>query len=82
MINRTKKKLSFLIFILFLFAAAAQNNGNLISGADLVTIKNNIKDKNAQIQTLICPFVQTKKMAVLKENDVSKGIMYFVKSNQ
>jgi outer membrane lipoprotein-sorting protein len=71
-----------LTFILFLFTTAAQNNGNPISGTDLITIKNNIKDKNAQIQTLICPFVQTKKMAVLKENDVSKGIMYFVKSNR
>jgi outer membrane lipoprotein-sorting protein len=69
-------------FILFLFTIVAQNNFNPVSGADLITIKNSIRDKNAQIQTLICPFVQTKKMAVLKENDLSKGIMYFVKANK
>jgi outer membrane lipoprotein-sorting protein len=60
---------------------SAQTDFKPIAEPELSAVKNNIKAKNAEIQTLICPFVQTKKMAVLKENAVTKGEMTFQKPN-
>ena len=77
-----KKTLFILILIIFSIAASAQTDFKPIAEPELGVIKNSIKAKNAEIETLICPFVQTKKMAVLKENAVTKGIMYFQKSNK
>jgi outer membrane lipoprotein carrier protein len=71
-----------LTFILFLFTTDAQNDFKPVSESELIIIKNNIKNKNTQIQTLICPFVQTKKMAVLKEDNVMSGMMYYKRPNQ
>ena len=77
------KRISFLLsIILFFIAANAQSELKPVSDADLVAIKNAIREKNTQIKTIICPFVQTKKMEMLKENMVSKGIMYFKKATQ
>ena len=77
-------KKTLLIFgcIIFFLTASAQIDFNPISEPDLIKIKNSIKAKNAEIQTLICPFIQTKKMAVLKEDAITKGIMYFAKPNR
>jgi outer membrane lipoprotein-sorting protein len=71
-----------LTLLFLLFTAFAQTDLKPASEPDLAIIKNNIKAKNAEIETLICPFVQTKKMAVLKENAVNKGMMYFKKTNK
>jgi outer membrane lipoprotein-sorting protein len=60
----------------------AQTDLKPVSEQELSTIKNSIKEKNVNIQTLTCPFVQTKKMAVLKEVNVMTGIMYYKRPNQ
>ena len=77
-----KKYLIFLITLTVLLTASSQTDYYPISETNLITVKNNIKAKNAEIQTLICPFVQTKKMEVLKENVITKGMMYFQKPNK
>jgi len=77
-----KKIILILAAVAVSLAASAQPDFKPISEPELTIIKNNIKAKNTEIQTLICPFVQTKKMAVLKENTVTKGIMYFAKPNR
>jgi len=69
-------------FVLWIGGAYPQNNFSMISESELAVVKNNIKERNKQIQTLSCPFTQTKKMAVLKENAVTKGMMYFKKINK
>ena len=77
------KKLILILNITVAFLSIfAQTDMKPVSEADLITIKNNINEKNAQIETLICPFVQTKKMAVLKEDAVTKGMMYFQKTDK
>jgi outer membrane lipoprotein-sorting protein len=77
-----KKILLILISVLLFLTASAQTDFKPILESDLIAVKNAIKEKNAEIQTLICPFVQTKKMAVLKEVAVTKGIMRFQKNNR
>jgi len=77
-----KKTLLLFGYIISFLIASAQPDFKTISEPDLTKVKNSIKTKNAEIQTLICPFVQTKKMAVLKEYAVTKGIMYFAKPNR
>jgi len=77
-----KKLILTLTAFALLVTLAAQNDFKPVTEVELITVKNKIKEKNAEIQTLICPFVQTKKMAVLKENAISKGIMYFTKPNK
>jgi outer membrane lipoprotein-sorting protein len=77
-----RKTIFFLTLFTLFFTVSAQTDFMPILEPELSAVKNNIKAKNAEIQTLICPFVQTKKMAVLKENAVTKGIMYFQKSNK
>jgi outer membrane lipoprotein-sorting protein len=81
-IEKMKKTLLILTLIAVFITAFAQTEFKPIPEPELNAIKNNIKEKNAEISTLICPFVQTKKMAVLKENSVTKGMMYFQKSNR
>jgi outer membrane lipoprotein-sorting protein len=77
------KKIPLLLLLIFiLFTTSAQTDLKPISESDLITIKNAIKAKNAEIETLICPFVQTKKMEVLIENVVTNGIMRFQKNNR
>ena len=77
-----KKVLLIFVYLIFFITASAQSDFKPISESELTKVKNSIKAKNAEIQTLICPFVQTKKMAVLKEDAVTKGIMYFAKPNR
>jgi outer membrane lipoprotein-sorting protein len=77
-----KKPLLILSLIALFLSVSAQTDFKPIAEPELSAIKNNIKAKNTEIETLICPFVQTKKLAVLKENAVTKGIMYFQKSNK
>jgi outer membrane lipoprotein-sorting protein len=77
-----KKTLLLFGCLLLFLTAGAQPNLNPIHEPDLTIIKDIIKAKNAEIQTLICPFIQTKKMAVLMEDAVTKGIMYFEKPNK
>jgi outer membrane lipoprotein-sorting protein len=76
-----RKTIFFLTLFTLFFTVSAQTDFMPILEPELNAVKNNIKAKNAEIQTLICPFVQTKKMTVLKENSITKGMMYFQKSN-
>lgn len=80
--EHARKTFLILALITIFLSTSAQTDFNPISESDLITVKNAIKEKNAEIQILICPFVQTKEMAVLKENAVSKGIMYFKKPDK
>ena len=76
------KKIFLAITLIAIFVTtSAQTDFKVVPESDLGKVKNSIKAKNTQIQTLTCPFIQTKKMAVLKENAVSKGIMYFKKTD-
>jgi outer membrane lipoprotein-sorting protein len=77
-----KKLLFALAALALVITLAAQNDLKPVSETDILSIKNKIKEKNIEINTLICPFVQTKKMAVLKENVETKGLMCFAKPNQ
>ena len=65
-----------------MLTATAQADFKPIPESEIVAVKNAITNRNEQIQTLICPFVQTKKMAVLKEEVVTKGNMYFQKNDR
>jgi outer membrane lipoprotein carrier protein len=77
-----KKIFLLLTLITFFLIPFAQTDFKPVSATDLITIKNAIKEKNGQIKTMISPFVQTKKMEMLKEDMVLKGIMYFKKTNK
>jgi len=77
------KKLTLTLIAIALFVTlAAQSDFKPVAETELVTVKSNIKAKNIEINTLICPFTQTKKMMVLKENVITKGMMYFEKPNK
>jgi outer membrane lipoprotein carrier protein len=77
------KKIFFIqSFLAFFLSLSAQIGFIPISESDLIAIKKSIQEKNAQINTLICPFVQIKKMAVLKEDAVTHGMMYFQKTDK
>ena len=77
-----KKLILTLTALALLVTLDAQNDFKPVTEVELITVKSKIKEKNTEINTLICPFVQTKKMAVLKENVVTKGIMYFAKPDR
>ena len=76
------KKHTLFFIALFTFIYTSAQDFKTIPETELSVIKNSIKVKNSEIESLICPFVQTKKMAVLKEPATSKGIMYFNTNNR
>lgn len=76
-----KTILSFLAAIILL-TTTAQADFKPILESETATVKNAITNRNEQIQTLICPFIQTKKMAVLKEEVITKGLMQFQKEDR
>ena len=56
------KKLFLTLFaVAFFVTIFAQNDYKPIVESELIVIKNRIKEKNTEINTLICPFIQTKK---------------------
>ncbi|MCL2311283.1 MAG: outer membrane lipoprotein carrier protein LolA [Firmicutes bacterium] len=77
-----KKIFLLLTGIFFSITVWAQSNFTPVSSAGIVAIKNAIKEKNSQINTMTCPFVQTKKMEILNESAVTKGVMYFKKTDK
>jgi outer membrane lipoprotein carrier protein len=72
-----KKNSILLIFYFFTFTLFAQTDFKPIPSPEIVEVKNQIKQKNAQITTLTSTFTQTKKMAILKEPSIMKGVMYY-----
>jgi outer membrane lipoprotein carrier protein len=77
-----KKILFYFIFVLHLSPVFSQATFTPITAQDIANIKTQIKTKNEQIATLSCQFTQTKKMSVLKEPSVSKGNMFYKKSDK
>lgn len=75
---------SFFSFILILLSCqlVAQNDYKPVTGNILTQYKTQIKAKNGQITSLTCPFTQTKNMSILKNPNITKGIMYFKKNDK
>lgn len=64
------------------YSSYGQTDFKPIPESQLTSLKAQIKAKNAQINTLTCPFSQTKHLSMLKNPAVSEGIMYFKKPSQ
>lgn len=71
-----------LILILLSCQLGAQNDYKPVTGNTLTQYKTQIKAKNLQINSLTCPFTQTKNMSILKTPNVTKGFMYFKKNEK
>lgn len=77
-----QNSLLLLFLVLNGLTGTAQSNFKPVTGEPLASLKTQIKNKNALINTLICPFTQVKQMTILKNPSTSKGIMYFKKPEQ
>lgn len=69
------------ILLVFLFCVSislsAQTDFKPIPSSEIIEVKKQIKQKNGQITSLTSTFTQTKKMAILKEPSIMKGMMYY-----
>lgn len=77
-----KKIQLILLLIIANLSLMAQNEFTNLSAQEIMTFKAAMKDKNAQINSLSSPFVQTKTMSILKEPSIMKGVIYFKTSNK
>lgn len=72
-----KKNILLVLLFWACFSLSAQPDFKPIPSSEISEVKKQIKQKNAQITSLTSTFTQTKKMAVLKEPSVMKGMMYY-----
>lgn len=77
------KEIKFIILIIIAhFSIYAQNDFKSVSPEEINKFKADMKSKNAQLNSLTAPFVQTKMMSILKKPSVMKGIMYYKSSDK